>query len=79
MSNNKTFPQIAAALLMLAVVIALTQVWGIPLKNFVVGITTYALFGLLIVAYLLRFALIFLGVFAFYRMLQKRYYSQANI
>jgi hypothetical protein len=76
MYNKKMFILVAAGLLALTTLIALVQVWGIPLKDFVAVIVAYALFGLIIVAYLMRFALIILGVLAVYRMLQERYYER---
>jgi hypothetical protein len=45
-------------------------------KNIVVGIFTSALYAMLIVAFVLRFALILLGVFAIYRVIQERHQNQ---
>jgi hypothetical protein len=79
MSQKKLFAISAAALLALAFVIVLTQAWGIPLKDAIVGIVVYTLYGLLVVIYFLRCALIFLGVFAFYRILRERYHKQIAV
>jgi hypothetical protein len=76
MNNKRFFMLITAGLLADAVVIAVSQVWGMPLKDVVAGIALYTFMGLLIVGYLLRFALAFLGVFAIYRVLRERYYQR---
>ncbi len=76
MTQKKLFTLIPAVLLALAFGIVLTQVWGASLKDVLVGIVVYTLYGLLIVGYFLRFALIFLGVFAIYRILREKYQEQ---
>lgn len=76
MTQKKLFTLIPAVLLALAFGIVLTQVWGTSLKDVFVGIVVYTLYGLLIVGYFLRFALIFLGVFAIYRILREKYQEQ---
>ena len=76
MFNNKTLVVITAGVLADAMVIALSQIWGLQFKEVVAGIALYAFIGLLIVGYLLRFALVFLGVFAIYRILRERHYQQ---
>jgi len=76
MFNKKTLMVITAGLLADALVIALCQIWGMPLKDAIAGIALYALMGLLVLGYLLRFALAFLGVIAIYRILRERYYTR---
>ena len=76
MNYKKLLAHIAAGLLVFAVVVALIQGWGIPLRDIFAGIAVYTLFGLFIISYFLRFALIFFGVFAIYKILQDRYYKQ---
>jgi hypothetical protein len=67
---------IMAGLLADAVVIAVSQIWGMPFKEAIAGIALYTLMGLLVIGYLLRFALAFLGVFAIYRIIREHYYEQ---
>jgi len=69
-------PIVAVAVCAFAFVIIVTQFWGISLKEALAGIVLYALCGLLIVGFFLRFALIFLGVFALYKMLRDRHQKQ---
>jgi len=73
MYNKKTLMVIMAGLLADALVIALSQIWGMPLKDVIAGIALYAFMALLVIGYLLRFALAFLGVIAIYRILRDRY------
>ena len=79
MQYKNILTRIAVFLLLSALVIALTQFWGIPLKHILVGIVAYVLYGVLIVAYLARFALVFLGVFAVYKMLRERHDKQLAV
>jgi hypothetical protein len=72
MYPQNTFTRIAYFLLLTAFVIALTQFWSIPMKHILAGIVTLVLYGMLLVVYLLRFALIFFSVFAVYRILRER-------
>jgi hypothetical protein len=62
-----------AVLLTFALVIAITQIAGISLRQMVVEIVVYCLYGMLVLAYALRFVLVFLGVFAVYKILQERH------
>ena len=64
-------PTTVTALLTFAVVFAFVQFWGTPLRDVMNEITVLAIYGLLILSYLLRIALIFIGLFALYRMLWK--------
>jgi hypothetical protein len=79
MYDKKILIPIVFILLVSALVIPLTQYWGNPLKDIIVGIVAYTLYGLLIAVYFLRFALIFLGVFAVYRILRERYEKQLAV
>lgn len=78
MSNKKSLTLITAALIAPTLMIALTWNTGAPIKDAVAGLMLYALIGLLAACYLMRFALIFLGIFALFRMLQNWYYRQAG-
>ncbi len=69
----------AIALSVFGFVIVLSKIGGIPLEDVIVGIGVYVLYGMLILGYLLRFALIFVGVFAIFRALQLRHYKQMEV
>jgi hypothetical protein len=69
----------AIALSVFGFVIVLSQIGGIPVEDVIVGIGVYVLYGVLILGYLLRFALIFIGVFAIFRALQIRHYKQMEV
>ena len=62
-------PVSVTALSIFALVIVLVLLQGTPLQSLLNEIFALALYGLLIASYLLRFALIFIGVFAVYRIL----------
>jgi hypothetical protein len=66
----------AAAVLAFALVALFNPYTGISLRDFAVGVFTAALYGLLIAAFLLRVALILLGVFAVYRAILERHQEQ---
>jgi hypothetical protein len=63
-------------MLVCALMIALTQVWGMSLKDIIIEVIVYALYGGMIAAYLLRFALILIGVFAVYHFIQEQHDKQ---
>lgn len=73
MNYKRTLVPIAVCLLLSALVISISRYYGISFKDMFAGLFTYALYGLLIILYLLRFVLVFLGVFAVYRILRERY------
>jgi hypothetical protein len=79
MHHKYLFTLIGAGLLAFTLVILLTQVLGISSNDLFVGLFVYILYGLLVVLYFLRFALIFLGVFAVYRILRGRYQKQMAV
>ena len=79
MYHKKLITSIVVVLVALASVFVLSQIWGAPVKEIIVGIMVYVMYGVLITAYLLRFALFFLGVFAIYRLLQEKYTGQAAV
>jgi hypothetical protein len=79
MRHKNLLTLIAAVLLAFTLAILLTQVLGIPSNEAFVGFFVYILYGLLVVMYFLRFALIFLGVFAVYRILRERYHKQMAV
>jgi len=78
MHNKKLFST-AATLFVFTIVIALIQALGVPLKEVIAGIIICALYTLLVASYILRIALVFIGVFALYRMLQVRHYKQIAV
>jgi uncharacterized membrane protein len=65
-------PVSVIALLTLALAFVFVQLWGTPLQELMNEIFVLAVYGLLIVSYLLRIVLVFLGVFAVYRILWER-------
>jgi hypothetical protein len=67
---------ITVFMLVCALMIALTQVWGMSLKDIIIEVIVYALYGGMIAAYLLRFALILIGVFAVYHIIQEQHDKQ---
>lgn len=69
----------AIALSVFGFVIVLSKIGGIPVEDVIVGIGVYVLYGMLILGYLLRFVLIFVGVFAIFRALQLRHYKQMEV
>jgi hypothetical protein len=76
MYNKKIFIWFAIGLLASAAAILILHLWGIPLREVVIGIVFYTLMGLLAIFFSLRFALIFVGVFAIYRILLERKRNQ---
>jgi hypothetical protein len=75
----KKLKHITVFLLLSALAIALIHFWGVPLKEIMVGIVAMTLYAVLIAVHLLRFILIFLGVFTVYRILQERHNAQSII
>ncbi len=74
MTNIKLFVHsVLAVVLAFTFVFAITFITGISLREMIVSIVAYSLYGLFLVAYALRFVLIILGVFAVYKILQERY------
>ena len=74
MTNIKLFAHsFLAVVLAITIVFAITFITGISLREMIVAIVAYSLYGLFLVAYALRFVLIILGVFAVYNILQERY------
>lgn len=76
MNYKKIFTLTTAALLVTALAIIFTNVAGITWREVIVGIVVSLFTVLLIFGYLLRFALVFIGVFALYRLLYERYKRQ---
>ena len=76
MNYKNMLVPIAVILLLSSVLIALAQFYGVSLGDIIVGAVAYTLYGLLIVVYFLSFALIFIGVFAIYRVLLKQHYQK---
>jgi len=76
-------PASITALLMLALAFVFVQLWGTPLRNLMNEIFALAIYGLLIVSYLFRIALVFFGVFAGYRIVREhvngQQYKQAEV
>ena len=65
-------PVTVTALLIFASAFVLFQLWGTPLRDAMNEITVLAIYGVLILSYLLRFALVFFGLYALYRILWER-------
>ena len=64
-------PAAVTTWLTLILVFALVQLWSTPLQGLMNEIFALAIYGLLIASYLLQFVLVFLGVFAVYRILKE--------
>ena len=79
MNHKNMLIPITVFLLLSSVLIALAQIYGVSLGDILVGAVAYTLYGLLIVVFFLRFALIFIGVFAIYRVLLKQQYKESAI
>lgn len=72
MIHKKLLPPVSVtALSIFASAFALVQLWGTPLRDVMNGITVLAIYGALILSYLLCIAFIFIGLFALYRFLWK--------
>ncbi len=72
MIHKKLFsPTVVTALLTFASAFVLVQLWGTPLRDVMNGITVLAIYGALILSYLLCIAFIFTGLHALYRFLWK--------
>jgi len=70
---------IAVLLLVPIIMIAVNLVLGITIKDLLIGIIVYAFYSVIVAVYLLRFALIFIGVFAGYKLLQERHNKQLAV
>ena len=79
MNHKNMLIPITVFLLLSSVLIAMAQFYGVSLGDILVGAVAYTLYGLLIVVFFLRFALIFIGVFAIYRVLLKQYYRKSAV
>lgn len=64
------------SLLAIAALIFLTQSAGITLSEFIAGLALYALYGILVISFILRIGLIFVGVFAIYKVIWSRINKQ---
>jgi hypothetical protein len=71
MNNKNKLILIAVLSLVFALVVAAIHSAGVPFKDMLVGIVALALYVVLIIAYLLRFAMLFLGVFAAFKLFQE--------
>ena len=77
MIHNKLFtPASVTALLTLVLAFVFVQLLGSPLQNLMNEIFALAIYGLLIVSYLLRIVLVLFGVFAVYRILREHVNDQ---
>jgi len=79
MRFKKLFTLIAIALPATAVGIIIVRVWGIPFEDAISGIAVSTLYGVLALIYFLRFAFIFLGVFAGYKFLQEQHLKKIAV
>lgn len=57
----------------------LPRVWDTPLQDIAAGIIISAFYGLIMIGYLLRFVLVFVGLLAFYRIVQKHFDKQPGL
>ena len=71
-------PASVTALLTLTLTAVIVQLWSTPLQGLMNEIFALAIYGLLIASYLLRFVLVFLGVFAVYRILREHANGQEH-
>ena len=71
-------PVIVTMLLTFAMIFLLVQFWDTPLQDLLSELTVLAIYGLLVVSYLLRIALFFIGLFAVYRVLREYVNNQVN-
>jgi len=71
-SKKPLYPVTATALTLLAVAIVLILFRETQLKDIAERVIVLALYGLLIVSYFLRIALVFLGAIAIYQMIRER-------
>lgn len=71
-------PIIVTTLLTFAMIFLLVQFWDTPLQDLLSELTVLAIYGLLVVSYLLRIALFFIGLFAVYRVLREYVNNQVN-
>ena len=69
-------PASVTALLTLALAFVFVQLRGTPLQDLMNKIFALVVYGLLIASYLLRIVLVFLGVFAVYRILREHVNNQ---
>lgn len=60
-------PSTVTALLIFISVLLFIQFWDIPFRDLINRMAVLSLYGLLIFSYILRIALIFIGLFALYR------------
>jgi len=76
-------PTTLTTLLIFVLVFVFAQSWGTPLRELMNGITVLAIYGVLTLSYLLCIALIFISLFALYRVLWVRVndqnYTQAEV
>ena len=76
MKQKNPLKKFAVGALLLVLLLVISQLWGTPIKDILVGIFVSALYAFLILAYGMRIAFVFVGVFAIFRMFQKRYTKQ---
>ena len=76
-------PTTLTTLLIFVLAFVFAQFWGTPFRELMNGITVLAIYGVLTLSYLLYIALIFVGLFALYRVLWARVndqnYTQAEV
>lgn len=73
MYHKKLFGSITvAAILITLLVLASSRFTGASLKDLMAGVSALILFGLIITVFVSRIVLIFLGVFAIYKVLSER-------
>jgi hypothetical protein len=73
MNHKKSLVPVAVCLLLSFIGISMSRNISISMQDIFAALFTYALYAVLIALYLLRFVLIFLGVFVAYRLLRGSY------
>lgn len=76
MSVKNILASLTVYLSVSAVVVALAYSWGISAQDILARAVAVILYGVLVLAILLRLALVLLGVFAVYRILLERHNRQ---
>jgi hypothetical protein len=79
MLDKKVLVSLAVYVSVSAVVVALAYSWGISAQDILARAVAVILYGVLVLAFLLRFALIILGVLAVYRILLEMHNRQAAV
>ncbi|MGW8251298.1 MAG: hypothetical protein ACWGO1_11700 [Anaerolineales bacterium] len=74
--KNVLIRTILALLAAFAILFFIGQITGISFREMAVELVVYVMYAVLMLVYLMRFALIFVGVFAVYKLLRDRHGRQ---